>query len=260
MNHFSTLIISCYWSLRLNDAKSLTMYVCVCDGRTEDEEYVYISASVCVLEICSTLKLLFCHIPFAVPVWHSVRARPVTFSGSWTPGPFSVTLCCHFWLLSAQSMMHSQCWGENDIQPTSRFARLKVVFPLLHQTDFRLHRISLAALMKKKRSFLRCNMYSRIEKSNKTSAFDICDSLKLMQIWGISATVIFPMNPQFSSFAKSKITNPKKKYNHQYLLIVHHITVYECHCGLFNCPWQNQIGLVPAGVCNCMHLIHKSGS
>lgn len=54
----------------------------------------------------------------------------VTFSGSWTLGPFSVTLCCHSWLVQPDNDAVA-LWQGNDMQPTSRSAWLKVVFPRL---------------------------------------------------------------------------------------------------------------------------------
>lgn len=58
-----------------------------------------------------------------------------------------------------------------------------------------------------------------------------------------------------------KNSNPlKKKKDKIIIIMVHHIPVWKPHHGLFNCPWQNQIGLVPEGVCNATHLFHKSGT
>lgn len=115
--HTVALLSVCF---RWNDTKREI----VCDGWERERG-----------RVCSTLRLLFCHIPSSLPVWHSVRASPVTFSGSWTLGPFSVTLCCHSWLLQprqwcirtvGEKMIHSQPQG---------LAWLKVVFPLLHQNQ-----------------------------------------------------------------------------------------------------------------------------
>lgn len=55
--------------------------------------------------------------------------------------------------------------GENDIQPTSRSAWHKVVFPLIHQTGFCLHRTPLTALMKTK-WVLAVRECSRIERAS----------------------------------------------------------------------------------------------
>ena len=90
--------------------------VCVC---------VCVWVSVCV--ICGALRLLFLSHPTHLPVWRSVRASPVTFSGSWTPGPFSVTLCCHFWLVQPRQWCTRTVGGKMIYSPTSRSAWLKVV-------------------------------------------------------------------------------------------------------------------------------------
>ena len=82
---------------------------------------------VCVHEICGALRLLFLSHPTHLPVWRSVRASPVTFSGSWTPGPFSVTLCCHFWLVQPRQWCTRTVGGKMIYSPTSRSAWLKVV-------------------------------------------------------------------------------------------------------------------------------------
>lgn len=119
----------------------------VCDGWRGRRVCTIPWVCVCVREICSTLRLLFCHIPSPLPVWHSVRASPVTFSGSWTLGPFSVTLCCHFWLLQPRQ------WCTRTVGGKWYTANLKVCLPqscfsTAPSNRILLHRIPLSALMK----------------------------------------------------------------------------------------------------------------
>jgi len=98
-------------------------------------------------------------------------------------GPFSVTLCCHVWLLQPRH------WCTRTVGGKWYAANHQVIFPGLHQK----HRIPLNAEIKTKgRQFLSgCHLYSRIEKKSDTLAFDICSSLKLMQICEINATLTF---------------------------------------------------------------------
>ncbi len=232
-------------------------------------EYAHFHERVCVCERdLWHFKVVVLSYPLPSPCVAFCQSQPSDIFRQLNSGTFQCHPLLSFLTATAQTMMHSHCGGKMIYSQPQGLPGSKLFFHCSIKLAFagtEYH--SLLWWKTKKMSFSQCNMYSRIEKkSDKTLVFDICYSLRLMQIWGISAILTFPTkhNSQLELLffsAKSKITKPKKiKNRHRYFLTVHHIAVCKPHRGLFNCPRQNQIGLVPEGVYNCTHLIHKSGT
>lgn len=194
------------------------------------------SMSVCMCERdLQHFKVVVLSYPLPSPCVAFCQSQPSDIFRQLNSGTFQCHPLLSFLTATAQTMMHSHCGGKMIYSQPQGLPASKLFFHCSIKPDLAAQNTTQCfnENYTQKICFQRCNMYSGIERrSNKTSAFDICYSLKLMQICGISA--ILTLTKLIPSLRKSRITKPKK--NKSVILAVHHIPVCKPHRGLFNCP------------------------